>query len=320
MGSLTPSKIRALNAFVETQVLAASKAVKLNYEAFTVKVSQSVGKGLYAAMNDVSPILKKGQGSLAGGYMLSDVASIVYELTSERFGSGLKISADDVADDLHGIYAPKAEMLGRRMAQFPQLGAYELLKEGDQTTLNSRDITSVDGLAFFADAKYLNLRDASGGTYDNKLGLALNTTNFKTAYDALASRVDQFGKPMGLQPNLLIVPPVLMPAAAEVVYSPTVAAGGWNTYGNEMLSKFGMQQINIIVAPELAGDPAIWYLAAVEGSQKPIIYQETEPLRLIPKTSDTDDNAFFDDELIWLVKGRCQFGFGDPRRIIRSEG
>jgi len=318
--ALTPSQVRAVNTFVDTTVLAAQKSVKLNYEAFTQKVSQSVGRGLYAAMNDVSPILKKGQGAMGGGYALSDVASIVYELTSERFGSGLKISADDIADDLHGIYAPKAELLGRRMAQFPQLGAYELLKEGDQDTLNGRSILSVDGQSFFNDTKYLNLRDASGGTYDNKLALALNTTNFKTVYAALAARVDQFGKPMNLQPNVLIVPPVLMTAAAEVVYSPTVSGGGWNIYGNEMLSKFGMAPINIIVAPELNGDDAIWYLAAVEGSQKPIIYQETEALRLINKVSDTDDNSFVDDELIWLVKGRMQFGFGDPRRIIRSEG
>jgi phage major head subunit gpT-like protein len=320
MAALTPSQIRAVNAFVDTTVLKAQSGVSLNYEAFTQRVSQAQGKGYYAAMNDVSPIMKKSQGVLGGGYSLADVASVVYELNSERFGSGLKIAADDIADDRYGIYGPAAELLGRRMAQFPQLGAYELLKEGDQTTLNGRSILSVDGTAFFADTKYLNLRDASGGTYDNKLALALNTTNFKTVYAALAARTDQFAKPMGLQPNTLIVPPTLMTVAAEVVYSPTVAAGGWNIYGNEMLGKFGLSPIQIIVAPELEGDAAIWYLAAVEGSQKPIIFQETEPLHLETKLSESDDNRFFDDELIWLVKGRCQFGFGDPRRIIRSEG
>jgi phage major head subunit gpT-like protein len=98
----------------------------------------------------------------------------------------------------------------------------------------------------------------------------------------------------------------------------TISTGGQNTLSNAGLSVLGMPQIELIVAPELQDDAATWYLAAVSESSAPIVYQETEALEVIPKIDPkTDDNMFHNDELLWLAKGRAQFGFGDARRIVR---
>jgi phage major head subunit gpT-like protein len=149
--------------------------------------------------------------------------------------------------------------------------------------------------------------------------LALNTTNFKTAYKELESRVDTQGKKMGLQPNALIVPPSLRFAAAEVLLAINASSGATNVYANEMLKLMGEAPISIHVVQELEADPTIWYLGAFAGDRRPMVWQETEALELIANNDPTSNNMFYDDKMVWLVKGRSQFGWGDPRILVRCE-
>lgn len=316
MSALTAAKIRNVNVFVDTQVQKARRDTPTTWQKVAVKKTQAVGKGLYAAMNDVPPVSRKG----TAGYNFAKPASYVYELKSERVGTGLEMDADDVADDVFGVYEDKINLLGARIEQFPEFGVYELLKEGDQTTLDDRSIVWVDGLAFFHDSHKVNLYDTTKGTFDNLLtGTALSAANFVTAYAALMKMKDTEGKRMGLRPNRLIVPPDLFKTAADILYAVTVSTGGQNTLSNALLKAQGMPEVEIVVAADLADDSGIWYLAAVSDTAAPVVFQETEALKVIPKIDPTDDNVYHDDKLLWLAKGRAQFGWGDARRIIRCE-
>lgn len=40
------------------------------------------------------------------------------------------------------------------------------------------------------------------------------------------------------------------------------------------------------------------------------MFQEREKTKLICKNKENDDNVFFDDEVIYGVKARCNVGFG----------
>jgi phage major head subunit gpT-like protein len=316
--AITPAQIRNASVYVENGVFEAFDATLAPWEKIAKKVMADTGNGLYPGSAAFGEITRK---SAAGGYESESPVSFVYELKSERFGRRIEILADDAKDVAKlGVYADIIEKIGIRMKQFPYFGAYRLLKEGDQATLDGRSILCVDGLSFFNDAHLLNMRDTAAGTFDNLLtGTALNTTNFKTVYASLATRKDEAGKRMGLRPSTLYVPPTLMTAAAEVVYAPTVANGGFNIYGNEMLKMMGLAPIEIVVVEELEDDPTVWYLAANQGSKRPILWQETEALELIDNNSPTSEDMLKSDLLTYYVKGRSQFGFGDPRTIIRCE-
>lgn len=321
--ALTPAKIRNVNAIIDTMFMQARQNVPTNWRSIVRKKKLAIGKGLYSGQDDVPAISRKGP----DGYPFADVASKVYELNSDYFGSGLKMLAAHARDDLYGIYDKKIMLLGRRIERFPDEVSFNLLKEGDQTAFQGRNIKWIDNLAFFHATHLLNVNDAAKGTFKNLYtATALTPANFAIIYAKLMEMADTEGKKMGLVPNRLIVPPALWKTAADILEAPTISTGGYNVEANEALTKMGKSKVEIVVEPELAGDDGIWYLAAVEGSGAdgvaagPLIWQETEQIIIHPKIDPkTDDNLFFDDELLWLAKGASEFGWDDARRIIRCE-
>lgn len=58
------------------------------------------------------------------------------------------------------------------------------------------------------------------------------------------------------------------------------------------------------------GAGAAWYLIDDSRVIKPIIFQDREKAKIVPKTSLTDDNVFDHDEFKWGAKRRCAAGFG----------
>lgn len=66
------------------------------------------------------------------------------------------------------------------------------------------------------------------------------------------------------------------------------------------------------------GTGAAWYLIDTTRAIKPIIFQDREPAKIVPKTSLTDDNVFNHDEYVWGAKRRCASGFGAWQLIYAS--
>jgi phage major head subunit gpT-like protein len=313
----TPAKIRQVDAEVRTRVEAGRKRTSTNHQLVARTVTGGVGRGLYPAMDDLPHIQEKNQ----SGYKEAEPSSTVYELNSKDVGLILKMRKNDVDDDKWGVYAPKMQALGARIAQFPDRGIFRLLKEGDQTTLNGKSILWVDGLSFFNDSHKVNVNDASLGTFDNKLaGTALSDSNLAIAIQKFLELPDTQGEKLDIFPNRLIVPPKLEHTAATLVQARTVSTGGENMLSNDALRGRRRNPIEVVVSAELAGDDAIWYLAYQEGEVAPLLYQETEALHIISKISESDDNVAYDREYHWIVQGRAEFGWGDPRLIIRCEG
>ncbi|MGR3479365.1 Mu-like prophage major head subunit gpT family protein [Salipiger marinus] len=66
------------------------------------------------------------------------------------------------------------------------------------------------------------------------------------------------------------------------------------------------------------GAGAAWYLVDDSRAIKPMIFQDREAARIVPKTSLTDDNVFMQDEFIWGAKRRAASGFGAWQLIYAS--
>lgn len=66
------------------------------------------------------------------------------------------------------------------------------------------------------------------------------------------------------------------------------------------------------------GAGSAWYLVDDTRSIKPVIFQDREPAKIVPKTSLTDDNVFNNDEFLWGAKRRCASGFGAWQLVYAS--
>lgn len=66
------------------------------------------------------------------------------------------------------------------------------------------------------------------------------------------------------------------------------------------------------------GAGAAWYLVDDSRPIMPIIFQDREPAKIVPKTSLTDDNVFSRDEYVWGAKRRCAAGFGAWQLVYAS--
>lgn len=312
----TAARIRELNVTVNTTQRAVAGRASNQYRFIARTQAGGVGRVLYAAMDDVPTVQKRG----AAGYPINDAGQQKpYELASDYWGTTLRISEAEVDDDLWGIFMPRAQKIALRITNFPEEQTFKLLMQGINLTYLSRDITWVDGLAFFSGVHPINPSKASLGTYSNLLTLALDATNWTTAYTRLATMLDTEGEPLRIWPNRIIVPPQLENAATQILWAQTVTTAGVNILSNDALAARGRPRVEIVVSHDLVSEPTAWYVAYADGDMTPMIYQSTKPIILIPKLNPTDDNVYDLDQFEWRAKGRAQFGWGDPRLIVRSK-
>ncbi|MFE3838882.1 Mu-like prophage major head subunit gpT family protein [Pseudogemmobacter sonorensis] len=66
------------------------------------------------------------------------------------------------------------------------------------------------------------------------------------------------------------------------------------------------------------GAGAAWYLVDDSRPVKPIIFQDREPAKIVPKTNLTDENVFNHDEYVWGAKRRAAAGFGAWQLVYAS--
>ena len=159
-----------------------------------------------------------------------------------------------------------------------------------------------------------NPNKAEVGTFSNLKNWILSRNAFSAAYALMRSYKDAEGVPLIVLPTHLVVPPDLFTLAKEIVNATLVPTSG----GSNVLQ--GM--VEVVEVPYLSDKPTEWYLVSAEGETgKPLIYQVNEDPRLLSKTEEVrDENVFYDDELVWLLKGRAEFGWGLPQRMIKGQG
>lgn len=291
-----------------------------NWDQVANVKNAATGTVVYAQGNNAPKMEPKG----VTGYSFAEMAINTYKIVSSRFGRGLKISVDDLNDDKWGTFIEIINDLGAAAYKLPQTLIWSWLMEGDQTVgpagtlFAGRDMTTIDGLAFFSASHKVNINDASLSTQSNLLtSTALTAANYEIAREALVSMKNTEGQPIGRQPTHIYVPSRLVKTAAEILYAQTISTAGENVQANAFGPQLMRPKMTIVEVPELAADTTVWYLAAKGPNGAPVTWQVTEALKLIPHVNPEHDNVFYQDEYEWLAKGRVNVGWGDYRRIVR---
>jgi phage major head subunit gpT-like protein len=216
------------------------------------------------------------------------VTNLDWELTTS-------IPRNKFLDDKLGLFNPISQEMGR---QVRKQADYQLA-----FTLENNPVC-FDGVTFFNTA---HPTDTSGSivstTQSNDLQtLALNASAFSTARAAMRNFQGRDGKPFGVMPSLMVVPPALEEAALQLRNAEMFAP---QNFGNNAANVGATTNIwkgsfEILVVPELTR-PKVWYLFDVRGFIKPLIRQVRQAPNWVPLINPNDPNVFWQKEFTWGV-------------------
>lgn len=233
----------------------------------------------------------------------------------------------DVEDDNLGVFAA---------ATMPNLALSAKKHPDIRTALvlqAAKNTACFDGTNFFSAThpNFILPPNGVAGTYSNyfssgdSTATPLDADGVNTIRSKMASYIGENGYPLGVVPNLLIVPPQLEKAALTVAHSTTYAmptvAGSSITPTAAMATVTNVMKgwFDVLVLPELANEATTWYMADVTKPLKPLVYQPRVAPELIARFNPQDPAVFNLDRYTWGVRARYEVGFSLPYLMSRVE-
>lgn len=247
-----------------------------------------------------------------GERVVQNVSTREYTLKNKLFEDTLGLDRIDIEDDQLGVFNMSLDMLAYQVRIFPDAKLVTPLIQGGE------DAGSIgfDGVSFFSASHPVNLDNSGAGTYSNydSTGVALTAPNFQAKRAQMMGLKGADGSPLGVYPNLLMVPPALEATARQILNAEFIApaaAFGMNAAGGYQ-SNVLKGSADLIVNPYLAGEDTTWYLFDTRFPIKPFVFQTREAPLFTYKNSPTDDNVFRLNKFLYGVSTRCNAGYALP--------
>lgn len=219
-----------------------------------------------------------------------------YVLPNKDYELTVGVDRNDIEDDTLQVYSPIIQDMGRAARKWPDQRLKTVLQAG------TTEVT-FDGVPFFDTAHPL---DPAGVQSNLFAGSALNATNYATVREEMMSYTGEDGEPLGVMPNLLIVPPQLENQGRTILNADMIADPGGIAAGVTNVLK---SSASLLVVPELANEPTVWYLADTTRPIRPLVWQLRKAPQILAKNRPTDDNVFFDRQVIFGADSRGNAGY-----------
>lgn len=292
--------------------------VKPLWPAFATQTTSSTRQEVYAWL-DRMPKMRE----WLGERQLLNLSSRSYVLPNKDYEATLELDRNVILDDQFGIYNGRADMLGMQAAMWPDDLMTAALQNGDSTAA-----LCYDGQPFFSANHPTDPDNPASAVQSNLYTTAgsgatpLTAANFNLVRSKLIAWQGTDARPIGVVPDLLIVPPALEVTARQILQAtfiaPTAAVGqnAANTVQGNVLT--GMA--DILVNPRLAGQDTTWYLAdtkTIGAVVRPLIFQQRQAPVFVQKTSPTDENLFRAKKLLWGVDSRGNAGYTLPFLMVK---
>ncbi|HUV03641.1 MAG TPA: Mu-like prophage major head subunit gpT family protein [Armatimonadota bacterium] len=218
-----------------------------------------------------------------------------YSIKNKTWEASIAVERAALEDDQYGQIKLRVQGLAEEAKRHQDELAFSLLKDGFANL-------GYDSQYFF-DTDHA---EGESGTQSNKGTSALSASSLQAAFTAIMKFKDDKGKPMGVVPDTLVVPPDLKWTAMELlesVYAPDTAAGK-----TEMRKNVLSGALDLIVSPYLA-DSNDWFLLCTKRVVKPIIFQSRVPVEFTALEANSE-NGFLRDEYVYGVRARYNVGYG----------
>ena len=256
---------------------------------------------------------------VGGEREFSTLSNMEFEITNEKFQTGITMHEDDIDDDRIGMYQPQIAQLGQNAAAFPsRYIGYHLLNGFAGNLFPERKLGT--GVAYTGSQFFSSSHSMLGGPAQSNLvgALALNEANLQIADLKLqAMRTWKGDRLLDMKGSTLIVGPKQEKAAIELIKSLWIINSGGtanrdNVYWNGRYSVMVSKRIEIGSAQE-----NWWFLADLtKPAFKPIIFQNRRPIRTREPNGPDSEPLLQSGQLRFSVDARAGLGFFEPRCIV----
>ena len=278
--------LRGLNVSFSTAFNKEFENTETHYQRFATTVPSTTAETNYTWLGQI-PQMRE----WIGEREIQNLSAYEYTIKNRKFEMTVSVPRDAIEDDQYGTYTSYFSSLGQAAAQHPDELCFAALKDGFKEKC-------YDGKPFFA----ADHPSGEGGktAVSNMTHNKLTAGSYMAARTAMMSLCGDKGKSLGLVPDLLVVSPAdeengLMILNADYINGTTNVLKG---------------TAELLVAPELADKPGMWFLLCTKRFLKPVIFQKRRAIKLAAKNRDTDENVFLRDEYIWGADGRSNAGYG----------
>ena len=228
-----------------------------------------------------------------------------YTIRNKDWEATVEVDRNDIEDDMVNIYAPPAQMAGYSAKRFPDEIVFELVNNGFANLC-------YDGKAFFATDHPVGERQVSNKGTKALAGdtLANAMASFGAARTALLKQTDEEDRPLGVMPDLLLVPSALYDTATALMTAERLEDGKANIYKGSA---------EVLHSPWLTSSTA-WFLMDTKKPIKPFIYQERKKPDFVQQTDMSSDGVFMRKHYRFGVECRANGGYGFWQMAYGSDG
>jgi len=230
-----------------------------------------------------------------GDKQVDALSASTYSITNDDYEVTVEVDRNDIDDDQLGIYRPQAEMAGESAAQLPDEVVADLVN-------GAFTMKCFDG-QYFIDTDH----PVGDSTVSNKGTVALSAATQAAAIASLgAARTamrkfkDEQGRPLGIRPKVLVVPPALEDVANVLANNDKLEDGKPNPYKGT---------IEVLVLDRATSDTA-WFLLDTSRPVKPFIYQERKKPVFVQQIDPEADNVYLRKKFLFGAEARVAGGYG----------
>jgi phage major head subunit gpT-like protein len=284
---------RFLEAGLKTVFFEAYDAVPGDWERIATVIPSEQDTETYAWLGSVPRMREFKDERIPAGLLEHG-----YTIKNKTWESSIAVDRAAIEDDLYGQIKLRVQGLARESKRHTDEIIFSLLSTGFGSVCH-------DGQYFF-DTDHA---EGESGAQSNKGTAALAAASLQDAITAMMKFKDDRGKPLGIVPDVLVVPPDLQWTAMELLnstYYPDMIAAGT---GSQKLAANQLKgRLEIVVSPYLT-DTNDWFLLATKWIVKPIIFQSRVPVEFAA-LEGTSEAGFMRDQYVYGVRARYNAGFG----------
>jgi phage major head subunit gpT-like protein len=240
-----------------------------------------------------------------------------YSLINDDYELTLEIDRNKFDDDLYGNFGQLFTQMGEQAARWPDDMVATILQQGAVA-----GNICYDGQTFFNASHPVNIDNPTGATYSNYSvsGMALTAPNYNTVRATMMGYNGADGKPLGVVPTLLVVPPQLEQAGKQILNTDWIAPGaGFGAIAASAPSQNTLRgSASLLMVPQLANEPTAWYLLAADNSLKPFVVQKRKNPVFQMFTAPTDPEVFKNRKYVFGTDGRGAAGYTAPFLAYRA--
>lgn len=297
---INKSNLTAVFINLKTTFNKAFAAAESQWQQTTMKVPSGSSQNDYSWLSRF-PRMRKWIGDKA----VKALEAFKYTVVNDDWEATVEVDRNDIEDDTLGIYAPMAQEAGFSAQQLPDEIVADL-KNGAFASL------CYDGQYFYdsdhpvAGASVSNLGTVALSAATTAAALA----SYGAARTAIMAFKDDEGRPLGLIPDTLEVPPALEATARLICESDKLTDESPNPYKGTA---------KVLVNPRLTSSTA-WFLHVTSRPIKPFIYQERKKPVFVSQTSMEADDVFSRKKYKFGAEARAAGGYGFWQMSFGSTG